>query len=273
LSFTENKYKEPGFKGHGSLHLALAEKPCFGTFLKLPRPEVVDLLAIAGFDFVICDMEHAQISEMEARTVIKACVAVGLPVTVRLPEPTQGLVNRLLEAGAVGIQMPRLRNSADTRNLHLMMYFPPEGTRSVGNANVWAGYGTVPVPRYLEESNARALVIGQFETREIEEPIDQMMQGLDVAFIGPMDLSVDFGFPGQFDHPDVAARIRQIEAAAERTGTVMGAFVGSVERASKLAAAGYRYLAVSGDIAILGNGAKSLVTSLHQATTEAQPLK
>jgi len=250
---------------HGNLHLALNEKPCFGTFLKLPRPEVVDLLALAGFDFVICDMEHAQVSEMEAREVIKACAAVGLAVTVRLPEPTQGLVNRLLEAGAVGIQMPRLRSSADTNNLYSMMHFPPEGTRSVGNANAWAGYGAVPVPDYLRDCNARALVIGQFETREIEEPIDKMMERLDVAFIGPMDLSVDFGFPGQFDHPEVAARVAQIEAAAERAGTKMGAFVGTVERAGQLAKAGYRYLAVSGDVAILGNGAKSLVKSLHQA--------
>ena len=256
---------------HGDLYLALAERPCFGTFLKLPRPEVVDLLALAGFDFVICDMEHAQVSEIEARTVIKACAAVGLPVTVRLPEPTQGVVNRLLEAGAVGIQMPRLRTSADTRSLYSMMHFPPKGTRSVGNANPWAGYGTVPVARYLEESNTRALVIGQFETREVEEPIDPMMEGLDVAFIGPTDLSVDFGVPGQPDHPEVAARIQRVEEAAARTGTYMGAFVGSVKQASKLAAAGYRYLGVSGDITLLGNAARDLVSSLRQATAEGTP--
>jgi 4-hydroxy-2-oxoheptanedioate aldolase len=259
-----------GSKGHGNLHLALAERACYGTFLKLPRPEVVDLLALAGFDFVICDMEHAQITEEEARTVIKACAAVGLPVTVRLPEPTQGVVNRLLEAGAVGIQMPRLRSGSDTRNLHAMMHFPPEGGRSVGNANAWAGYGSVPVPQYLKESNARALVIGQFETREIEEPIDAMMHNLDVAFIGPMDLSVDFGVPGQFDHPEVAARIRRVEEAASRTGTHMGAFVGSIEMAGKLAAQGYRYLAVSGDVGILGNAAKNLVNSLHEAEAKTK---
>ena len=250
---------------HGNLHQALKERPCFGTFLKLPRPEVVDLLALAGFDFVICDMEHAQISEAEARTVIKACAAVGLAVTVRLPEPVQGQVNRLLEAGAVGIQMPRLRTVEDTKNLYQMMHYPPQGTRSVGNANAWAGYGRVPVPQYLKDSNERALVIGQFETHQIEEPIDRMMEGLDVAFIGPMDLSVDFGVPGQFDHPEVLARIRQVEEAAERTGTHMGAFVGTVEKAGRLAAAGYRYLAVSGDITILGTGANNLVKSLHEA--------
>ena len=250
---------------HGDLYKALKERPCFGTFLKLPRPEVVDLLALAGFDFVICDMEHAQVTEAEARTVIKACAAVGLAVTVRLPEPVQGRVNRLLEAGAVGIQMPRLRTVADTRNLHSMMHYPPEGTRSVGNANAWAGYGQVPVVQYLKESNERALVIGQFETREMEQPVDRMMEGLDVAFIGPMDLSVDFGYPGQFEHPEVQARIREVEEAAARTGTHMGAFVGTVDKAAQLAAAGYRYLAVGGDISLLAAGAKNLVKSLHQA--------
>jgi 2-keto-3-deoxy-L-rhamnonate aldolase RhmA len=258
---------------HGDLYLDLKERACFGTFLKLPRPEVVDLLALAGFDFVICDMEHAQVTEMEARTVIKACAAAGLPVTVRLPEPTQGVVNRLLEAGAVGIQMPRLRNRNDTNSLNKMMHFPPEGTRSVGVAHAWAGYGTVPVTKYLEESNKRALVIGQTETREIDESIDKMMENLDVAFIGPMDLSVDFGYPGQFDHPEVAARIREIEEAAARTGTYMGAFVGTVEQTAKLVAKGYRYLAVSGDVTILGNGAKNLVTSLHQAADKVKSAK
>ena len=121
------------------------------------------------------------------------------------------------------------------------------------------------MPQYLKESNDRALVIGQVETRQIEEPIDRMMDGLDVAFIGPMDLSVDFGAPGMFDHPEVIARIRQVEEAAQRTGTHMGAFVGTVEKAGQSAAAGYRYLAVSGDITVLGNGAKNLVKSLHAA--------
>lgn len=251
---------------HGELAKKMQERPCFGTFLKIPRPEVVDLLALAGFDFVICDMEHAQVSEAEAREVIKACAGVGLAVTVRLPEPVQGLVNRLLEAGAVGIQMPRLRSAEDTRQLYDMMHFPPQGSRSVGNANGWAGYGRVPVPQYLEECNDRALVIGQFETRRIDNPIDPMMEGLDVAFIGPMDLSVDFGAPGRFDHPEVVERIGQIEEAARRNGTHMGAFVANAEKSAQLVEKGYRYLAVAGDVSLLLGAAQNLVESLHKAS-------
>jgi 2-keto-3-deoxy-L-rhamnonate aldolase RhmA len=239
--------------------------PCFGTFVKLPRPELIDILALAGFDFVICDMEHAQIAETEARAVIQACVAAGLPVVVRLPEPVQGLVNRLLEAGAVGIQMPRLRSAQDTRQLHSMMHFPPVGTRSVGNANRFAGYGTVPIPTYLEQENARVLTIGQFETQEMDVPCDPMFDGLDVAFIGPMDLSVDFGVPGNFRDSVVQSRVAEIENAAAKAGTIMGAFAGSVEEAQRYLAAGYRYLAVSGDISLLSKGANSLMSALREA--------
>jgi 2-keto-3-deoxy-L-rhamnonate aldolase RhmA len=181
----------------------LALGPCFGTFLKLPRPEIVDILAFAGFDFVICDMEHAQIAEAEAREVIRACVAADLPVIVRLPDPTQGLVNRLLEAGATGIQMPRLRSGQEARQLHSIMHFPPVGTRSTGTSNNLAGYGTVPIPQYLEQENARVLTIGQVENKELEQPFDRIFDGVDIAFIGPTDLSVDFGVPGNSKDPVV----------------------------------------------------------------------
>ncbi|WP_284035483.1 aldolase/citrate lyase family protein [Neobacillus sp. 114] len=242
--------------------------PCFGTFVKLPRPEIIDILAIAGFDFVICDMEHAQISESEARSVIQACVAAELPVVVRLPEPTQGLVNRLLEAGADGIQMPRLRTAQESLELYRMMHFPPQGTRSVGNANRFAGYGTIPIPEYLVNENARVLTIGQFETQEIDHPCEPMFETLDVAFIGPMDLSVDFGVPGNFIDSTVQRRVAEIERAAANSGTIMGAFAGTVADVRRYLAAGYRYLAISGDISFLSKGAKSLMSSLRETYEE-----
>lgn len=247
-----------------SLAEKLRRQPCFGTFLKLGRPEVADIAALAGFDFVVCDMEHAQIAETEARDVIRACVDADLPVVVRLPEPVQGQVNRLVEAGAVGIQMPRLRTAEEVRRLYAMLHFPPRGERSVGNANRLAGYGTVPVTDYLAESDRRTLVIGQFETRQIDEPCDPMFDQLDVAFIGPSDLSIDFGSPGNADHPHVRGRIELVEAAAARHGSVMGIATKDVPSTRRYLAAGYRYLAVAGDVALLVGAARELVAELHE---------
>lgn len=256
---------------NSGLREMLKERQCFGTFLKLARPEVVDLLALAGCDFVICDMEHAQMAEQEARSVIKACVAVSLPVVVRLPDPSQGLVNRLLEAGATGIQLPRLRTAQDTNQLYSMTHFPPLGIRSVGNANQLAGYGTVPILDYLELANSQVLIVGQFETRDIDQPCDPMLDRLDVAFIGPTDLSVDFGVAGHSDAPVVRTHVAQIEEAAARTGTIMGAFAGSVAAARQCIEAGYGYIAVSGDVTLLSKGARGLFKELSELREQLVP--
>ncbi len=238
---------------------------CFGTFLKLPRPEVIEILALCGFDFIICDLEHAQMTEREARDVIRAGVAANLPVIVRLPDPSQGLVNRLLEAGATGIQMPRLKSAQDIRQLYRIMHYPPMGVRSFGNTNLAAGYGTVSMKTYLEQENARVVTVGQFETKEMEQPYEKLFEGLDVAFIGPADLSVDFEVPGQMDHPLVQSRIAEIEKVAAKTNTTLGIFVANAEQAKRYAEKGYRYLAVAGDVSMLLRSAQSLIQELKGA--------
>lgn len=249
--------------GHGDLRQALAAGPCFGPFLKLPRPEVVDLLKLAGFDFVIVDMEHGQISEIEARTVILACAAAGLPAVIRLPDTASGIANRLLEAGAVGIQMPKVRTRADAARLRSMMHFPPEGVRSIGLANPWARYGSLPMPTIVEQANQRSVAIGMFETKEFLDPMDEILQPLDVVFVGPGDLSIEFGLPG--DHPDVQAHIRSIEEAARRTNTTLGFAASNPRQAADLAARGYRYIALSNDVSMLGGAAHGLISALSEA--------
>lgn len=249
--------------GHGDLRQALSDGPCYGTFLKVPRPEIVDLLSIAGFDFLIVDMEHGQISEPEARTVIRACAAVGLAAVVRLPDPAPGLVNRLLEVGAVGIQMPKLRASADAQRLRAMIHFPPDGIRSIGVANAWARYGSVPIQSVIREANERSIAIGMFETRDVEEPIDEVLRSLDVAFIGSSDLGIEYGLRN--DHPEVQAHIKRVEDAARRTKTWLGFPAKTPRQALDLVSRGYRYIALSNDIAMLGGAATQLIEALKSA--------
>jgi 2-keto-3-deoxy-L-rhamnonate aldolase RhmA len=254
--------------GYGDLRQALRERPCFGTFLKLPRPEVVAILSRAGFDFLIIDMEHGQISEPEARAAIQACVANDVAAVVRLPDAVAGVVNRLLEAGAVGIQMPKVRAKADAARLRSMMHFPPEGVRSIGISNAWAGYGSVLIPTVIKEANERSVAIGMFETKQIEEPIDDVLGQLEVAFIGPSDLAIELGRP--IDHPDVRTHVDKIEAAAHRTNTTLGFSAKTPQEAIELVSRGYRYIALSNDVAMLGGSAKQLVATLKEKMNDAR---
>jgi 4-hydroxy-2-oxoheptanedioate aldolase len=148
--------------------------------------------------------------------------AVGIPAMVRIPEIDRGLVNRLLEAGASGIQLSTVRRAAQVRELRALTRYAPEGTRSVSLAHPQAGYGKTGMADYLREQADRPpLVIAQIETAETDDPLAEIMAaGPDVAFLGTADLSVDLGL----DASRVGARVDEVAAAAEQAGVALGAF-------------------------------------------------
>jgi len=210
-----------------------------GIFLKLPSTEIVDLVHASPLDFAVVDHEHSQLSESQARALVRHGAAVGLPVLVRLPELDRGLVNRLLEAGAAGIQLSTVRRVDQIAGLRSAVAYAPAGTRSVSLAHPRAGYGGTPLAEYLA-TVGRALVVAQIETAETDDPLDELMAaGPDVAFIGTTDLSVDLGL----DAARVRARVEEIAEAAAAAGVALGAFALEEERVA--------YRLVNSDLALL----------------------
>lgn len=212
-----------------------------GLFLKLPSTEVVDLVRTAGYDFAVVDLEHSQLAEADARALVRHARAVGLPTLVRLPEVDRGLVNRLLEAGAAGIQLSTVRRAAQVRELRAATRYAPGGTRSISLAHPQAGYGATQLGAYLEaQAGDPPLVVAQIETAETDDPLDAILaERPDVVFLGMTDLSVDLGLDGD----RVRARVEEVAAAAERAGVPLGAFGLEDPRVS--------YRLVSSDLALL----------------------
>src|ERR1041385_7035479 len=129
-----------------------------GTFVKLGRREVIEILALAGLDFAICDLEHSQITEAEAGHMMAAGRNCGLPIIVRVAHFDPGQINRLLEAGATGIQLPQVQTREQASAFRAACKYPPEGSRSVSLAQPAAGYGSEPLVEYLERSNREVLL-------------------------------------------------------------------------------------------------------------------
>ncbi|MFI7124707.1 HpcH/HpaI aldolase/citrate lyase family protein [Nonomuraea sp. NPDC050153] len=252
------------------LRSLIRERPAIGTFLKLPQPEVVEVLAIAGLDFLICDTEHAQIDESGARTVIQAGRAAGIPIVVRVPTIDSGQINRLLEAGAAGIQLSSTTSADRAGKLSGFTTYPPAGLRGLSTAQSSARFGTIPLADYLALSNDQVLRVGQLESARYDDPLDDIMSSLDIAFIGTMDLSVDLGVPGQVGASVVQAKIGEIEAAARRAGTPLGIFAATAAEAERAVAAGYRYIAVASDLALLTTAAEERFTVLMEAVGGAR---
>jgi 2-keto-3-deoxy-L-rhamnonate aldolase RhmA len=246
-----------------TLRAKLAAQPAFGTFIKLGRREVVEIVANVGFDFAICDLEHSQITEQEASQLILAGIACGLPIIVRVAAFDPGVMNRLLESGAAGIQLPQVQRREQVVAFCKAVKYPPDGSRSISLAQPAAGYGADPLADYIHRINDEVLLVGQLETREFEDPLENLMKGLDVVFIGILDMTLDMGLPGRFDDPQIVQRQKEVEKAASRAKVHMGIYADSPTRASQAAAAGYRYIALSSDLGALASATRSWVQQLR----------
>lgn|GEM_PF-228241 len=249
---------------------ARSRQPVTGTFLKLAGLEATDLVARVGFDFAVVDVEHSQLDPAEVARLVRHGTALGLPVVVRLPAVDAGLVNRLLEAGAAGIQVSSLRTVAQADALRSAMRYAPDGTRSVSAAQPAAGYGARPLGDYLDGVRQNPpLVVGQIETATTDDPLEDIVARLDVAFIGTTDLSVDLGFPGQMGHPAVQERIGEVAAAAARHGVVLGGWAPGAPAAEALRRSGATYLVVGSDLQALQQGLGAMAAPSAGAETVA----
>jgi 4-hydroxy-2-oxoheptanedioate aldolase len=212
-----------------------------GVFVKLPSTEVIDIVAASGFDFAVVDLEHSQLSEADARALVRHGRATSLPTLVRIPELDRGTVNRLLEAGAAGIQLSTVRSARQVRDARAMTRYAPDGARSISLAHPQASYGAVPLADYLAAQRPeQPLVVAQIETATTDDPLEEILAaGPDVAFIGTTDLAVDLGL----DDARVRARVDEIAAAAEAAGVPLGAFGLAEER--------FRYQVLASDLSLL----------------------
>ena len=234
------------------------------TFVKLGRREVIDILAVAGLDFAICDLEHSQITEQEAGNMITAGRACALPVIVRVAHFDPGQMNRLLEAGAAGIQLPQMQTKEQVSAFRSACKYPPEGSRSLSLAQPAASYGTEPLTEYIRRSNREILLVGQLESKDMERPLSALITGLDIAFIGSLDLTVDMGAPGKLEDPAVRQRISEIEEAAGSANVHLGIYADSPSRAAQAVTAGYRMIAVSSDLGALAGSVKGWIKQMAE---------
>ncbi|MFV2087265.1 aldolase/citrate lyase family protein, partial [Micromonospora sp. LOL_021] len=120
-----------------------------GTFLKLPGTDAVELAAQAGLDFVVVDLEHSGLDERTAAGQLRHAALLGLPALVRLAAVDPAQVNRLLEAGAAGVQLSTVRARAQLAALQAAVRYAPAGRRSISLAHPAAGYGSAGLDAYL----------------------------------------------------------------------------------------------------------------------------
>ncbi len=219
-----------------------------GLFVKLPTFETLEAAA-RHFDFCVVDLEHSALDEGEALDLLQHARALGFPALVRLPHVDAGLINRALEAGAVGVQLSAVRRREDVVAARTAMQFPPEGNRSVSTAHAAAGFGAMSLREYVDGAE-RPLLVAQVEDVESDDPLAKILSsGVDVAFIGTADLTT----AARFDAEAVSTRVAEIAAAAAEAGVVFGGF--------RLEHPASRYRMSCSDISLFVDGLETRKTS------------
>jgi len=203
--------------------------PLTGCFVMLPSPAVVEMLGYAGFDYVILDAEHGASGTETLENQLRAAKGAGIPALVRTVGKTLGEILRVLDAGADGIVVPHVCSAEEAREIVRSAHYPPFGVRGLATTARAGRHGFSTVQQHLEDASARILVLPQIEDAAAIECAKEIseVEGVDGVFIGPADLSISLGFPGNPTHPVVANAIKKIASEILAAGKTPMTFVNS----------------------------------------------
>ncbi|MFL9824324.1 HpcH/HpaI aldolase family protein [Rhodoplanes sp. SY1] len=231
----------------------LAREPLIGTFLKTPTGHATEIVADAGFDFVVIDQEHAAFDRGTTDIAMMAARAAGVPALVRVPGPDAIL--SVLDSGGAGVLVPHV-SSADYARKAAALCRYRGGKRGFATSTPAGRYTAVPMWRHIAESDASIVMVAQIEDPEALDEIDAIaaVEGVDSLFIGRGDLTAAFGDETP-DPPAVRRAVERITTAARAAGKSISVYAANGKEAAWLKELGASTFVVSSDQGFLRAGA------------------
>lgn len=236
-----------------------------GDFVKVAAmsrvkdPWLAEVIGMLGFDVIWFDMEHRAFGYDAIDPLSLACRAQGIDLMVRLRKTDYTAPMRALEFGANGLMIPHCRDAAEARQWVEWTKFPPRGARGFDGAGADADHGLANTDEYMRHANAETFLVLQIEDREAADNADEIaaVEGVDLLFVGPGDLTINCGAPMQVSHPDVQRAIDRVANAAAKHGKWWGMPTGSPEAAQALLDRGARFITCGGDHGALVGGLRN----------------
>ena len=239
-----------------------------GTFLVIPSPQMVEILGLAGFDFVVIDREHGSIDLERSEELIRAAAATGIVPMVRVPQCDEVTVRQPLDMGAAGIHVPQIHSAEMARIAVRGARFFPQGERGMQPFVRSASYRAYPTADYLKQANRESAIVLHIEGAEGVASFQEIaaVEGIDVAFIGPYDLSQSLGIPGQVDSPQVKEKMKEVIRAARARNIAVGTWAETPEIALEWRNLGVTYLTINVDSNIVFKACRQIVAAMNPGT-------
>ncbi len=242
----------------------LSKQTCLGVFSKTTDSTFVEATGIAGLDFIILDTEHGSANFETLHNHVRAAKLTQMTSIIRVKGVDSHAIGSALDTGADGVQVPNISTADQAQAVVRAARFYPQGSRGVCRFVRAANFGSQAKDVYFAEANEK-LVILQVEGLEGINNLDEILevQGFDVLFIGPYDLSQSIGKPGQVNDPKVLKLMQEIAQKTQSKGILLGAFSDTLETNKYLENEGFNYIAYSVDVHIYYQALISIIKGQH----------
>lgn len=231
-----------------------------GSFVYIPSSKLTEMVSMLGFDFVVVDMEHGPIDIAMAEDMIRAADVVGVTPIVRVTHNTPHLILRAFDIGAHGIHIPDINTESDARSAVASSKYGPQGKRGLAGVRALQ-YGLQgPLSDFTAEANKETMVIAHIEDIAAVNNLDALLEveGIDIYYLGPTDLSNSLGIPGQEGNPEVQRLVKESIKRIAKAGKIAGCISVDRESAKQYIDLGARYIATHA-IKFMANGSRKFI--------------
>lgn len=247
----------------------------FGTFYKFNCAPLVEMLALAGMDFIIVDGEHGDYGYIDMQNMVRTANGCGMDAIVRV---THGAEEHILHAGdmgAQGIQVPNVKTVEEARKAAESMRYAPFGTRGLGLTTRASGYCFGDNQEYIKYVNEELLSVIMLENKELLDHVEELCRipQLDVIFIGTGDMSQSMGCTGDFKNPKVQNAVQEITKVALANGKFVGIYAGSQEDVERYAGWGIQLFGYSSEMVMISKKFKEEVAGLDAIRKRVKGIK
>ena len=235
-----------------------------GPFVIVPSVSLMDALGYSGMDFCIIDTEHGPVSAETATDLVIAAQGTGIAPIIRVGDNDERLILRSLDIGAEGVQVPQINSIDDANKVVRSAKYAPIGERGLSIFTRAGNYFADDGAGHTDRQNAETSVVVHIEGKRGLDNLDEIMtvDGIDVLFLGPYDISQSLGVPGEVRSPQVEAALSAASAKARAAGRAVGSYAKDVEMGKWLIGIGVQYLAINVDAIIYAQACEQIAKAL-----------
>ena len=244
-----------------------SDEPVFGCFCRYADADVAEFLALQPFDFMVIDGEHGVSEPVHWQAMVRSAELHETPTIIRVPRNERATILRAMDTGAQGVMVPMVNSAEEAESAVRYVKYPPRGIRGLAGARAADYAQRMPFDEYITYANEHSLVCVQIETRQAVDAVAQIaeVEGVDVIFIGPTDLSTAMGAPSRLDDPAVRDALDKIAAAVTASDKHLGIMVANAEAALRWVDRGARFVAVTSE-AMMSSGCKAFLNAARRTS-------